>query len=113
MTRLTRARVIGACVALAALIVAGVALAQGAAPTVTISNFTFDPAAITVPVGTQVTWVNGDDVPHTVVAVDHSFRSRAFDTDERYSYTFTKPGVYEYFCSLHPHMVGKVVVRRP
>ena len=103
--------------AIAALLAAAPALASAAspatasAPVVSISNFTFAPATLTVPVGGQVTWVNDDDTPHTVVAVDHAFRSRAMDTDERYVFTFTKPGVYSYFCSLHPHMVGKIVVR--
>jgi amicyanin len=79
--------------------------------TVMIDNFTFGPAAVTVPVGATVTWVNGDDIPHTVVAVDKSFRSKVLDTDETFSFTFTKAGTYEYFCSIHPHMTGKVVVK--
>ena len=98
-------------VALAALPAASPATA--AAPVVTIGNFTFGPMTVTVPVGGQVTWVNGDDVPHTVVAVDLTFRSRPIDTDERFSFTFSKPGVYKYFCSLHPKMTGTVIVKRP
>jgi plastocyanin len=86
--------------------------AQAAAgPTVNIDNFVFGPEAITVPVGTTVTWVNRDDIPHTVVANDKSFKSKVMDTDERFSFTFTKPGEFGYFCSLHPHMVGKVIVK--
>lgn len=85
--------------------------ATASAPVVTIGNFTFGPMTVTVPVGGKVTWVNGDDVPHTVMAVDKSFRSRPIDSDERFSFTFTKPGVYSYFCSLHPRMTGKVIVR--
>jgi plastocyanin len=81
-----------------------------AAPTVTIGNFTFGPEALTVKAGTTVTWVNGDDIPHTVVAVDKSFRSKVLDTDDRFAFTFTKPGAYAYFCSIHPHMTGKIVV---
>ena len=76
-----------------------------------IDNFVFGPAATTVPAGTTVTWVNGDDIPHTVVAVDKSFKSKVLDTDEKFSFTFAKPGTFEYFCSIHPHMTGKVVVK--
>ncbi len=79
--------------------------------TVTIGNFTFGPETVTVPVGTTVTWVNGDDIPHTVVAVDKSFKSKVLDTDDKFSFTFTKPGTYDYFCSIHPHMTGKIVVK--
>jgi plastocyanin len=84
--------------------------ATPAGPTVKIDNFVFGPAALTVSVGTTVTWINQDDIPHTVVADDKSFKSKVLDSDERFSFTFTKPGEYGYFCSLHPHMVGKVVV---
>jgi len=80
-------------------------------PTVKIDNFVFGPAALTVTVGTTVTWINQDDIPHTVVANDKSFKSRVLDSDERFAFTFTRPGEYAYFCSLHPHMVGKVIVR--
>ena len=66
-----------------------------------------------MPAGTTVTWVNGDDVPHTVVATDKAFRSKVLDTDDRFAFTFTRPGSYSYFCSIHPHMVGKVVVTAP
>lgn len=91
---------------------AAIAAAPAAAPVVTIGNFTFGPMVVTVPVGGTVTWVNADDVPHTVVASDtKTFRSRPIDSDERYSFTFTKAGVYNYFCSLHPKMIGKVIVR--
>ncbi|THD74234.1 MAG: amicyanin [Phenylobacterium sp.] len=92
-----------------ALLLIAAAPAQ-AAQTVTIGNFTFGPEALTVKAGTTVTWINGDDVPHTIVAVDKSFRSRVIDTDERFAFTFTKPGAYAYFCSIHPHMTGKIVV---
>ena len=88
----------------------GAALAAGPVP-VTIENFTFAAPTVTVPAGTTVTWTNNDDIPHTVRAVDGSFRSKAMDTADSYSFTFTKPGEYSYFCSLHPHMVGKVVVK--
>ncbi len=83
-----------------------------ASPVVRIDNFVFGPAALTVKVGTTVTWVNGDDIPHTVVSSDHaSFKSKVLDTDQSFAFTFTKAGDYPYFCSLHPHMVGRVVVR--
>jgi plastocyanin len=84
--------------------------AEPRAAEIRIDNFTFSPATISVAAGTRVTWINGDDIPHTVVADDHSFRSRTLDTDDRYSVTFEKAGRYRYFCSLHPHMVGTVVV---
>jgi plastocyanin len=82
-----------------------------AAQTIRIGNFTFGPTVLSVPIGTTVTWINEDDIPHTVVANDKSFKSKVLDTDERFSFTFTKPGEFGYFCSLHPHMVGKVVVK--
>jgi plastocyanin len=88
-----------------------VAATAPAAPTVKIDNFTFGPTTLTVTVGTTVTWVNQDDIPHTVVADDKSFKSKVLDTDQRFSFTFTKPGEFGYFCSLHPHMTGKVVVK--
>jgi amicyanin len=88
------------------------AAAAAAGPTVKIDNFTFGPATLTVKAGTTVTWVNGDDIPHTVVSDDHTtFKSKVLDTDQSFSFTFAKPGVYSYFCSLHPHMTGKVVVQ--
>jgi plastocyanin len=76
---------------------------------VTIDNFTFTPAALTVKVGTTVTWSNHDDIPHTVVSAG-KFRSKALDTDDSYSFTFTAAGDYTYFCSLHPHMTGTIKV---
>ena len=78
---------------------------------VKIDNFSFGPVATTVAVGTTVTWTNRDDIPHTVVSNDKVFKSKVLDTDEKFSYTFTKPGEYPYFCSIHPKMTGKVVVQ--
>ena len=79
---------------------------------VKIDNFTFMPNALTVPVGTTVKWVNRDDIPHTVVSDDKTtFKSKALDTDDNFSYTFSKPGTYSYFCSIHPKMTGQVVVQ--
>jgi plastocyanin len=78
---------------------------------VTIDNFTFGPKEVTVAVGTTVKWVNHDDIPHTVVEKNTSFRSKALDTDDSYSYTFASAGSFDYFCGLHPHMVGKIIVK--
>jgi plastocyanin len=90
---------------------AGQASAQNADAKVTIDNFTFAPAELTVSLGTTVTWDNHDDIPHSVVEKNKLFRSNALDTDESYSFTFTQAGVYDYFCGLHPHMVGKIIVK--
>ena len=90
------------------------ASAQQAAPAsmeVKIDNFSFGPGALTVAVGTTVTWTNRDDIPHTVVSTDGVFKSKVLDTDEKFSYTFSKAGTYAYFCSIHPKMTGKVVVQ--
>lgn len=79
---------------------------------VKIDNFTFAPVTLTVPVGTTVKWVNRDDIPHTVVSEDkRTFKSKALDTDDSFSYTFTQAGTYTYFCSIHPKMTAKVVVQ--
>jgi plastocyanin len=78
---------------------------------VKIDNFSFTPASITVTAGTTVTWTNRDDIPHTVVSDDKVFKSKVLDTDEKFSYTFSKPGTYPYFCSVHPKMTGKVIVQ--
>jgi len=78
---------------------------------VKIDNFVFAPQAITVPVGTTVTWTNSDDIPHTTVSTDGVFKSKVMDTDEKFSYTFTKAGTYSYFCSVHPKMTGQIVVK--
>jgi plastocyanin len=89
---------------------------QQAAPAsveVKIDNFSFAPATLTVAVGTTVTWTNRDDIPHTVVSTDdpRAFKSKVLDTDENFSYTFTKPGTFPYFCSVHPKMTAKVIVQ--
>jgi len=80
---------------------------------VTIDNFAFDPQVLTVPAGTKVTWLNRDDVPHTATSSDSppKFNSKAIDTDEKFSYVFTQPGTYPYFCAVHPHMTAKIVVK--
>jgi amicyanin len=89
-----------------------VARAQTAAATaVSIDNFTFNPQKLTVKAGTTVTWTNKDDIPHGIAATGNAFkRSAAMDTDDSYSFTFTTPGTYQYFCYIHPHMTGTIVV---
>ncbi|HEU5434441.1 MAG TPA: cupredoxin family copper-binding protein [Thermomicrobiales bacterium] len=83
-----------------------------AGASVTIANFAFDPAEITVPVGTTVTWTNQDDVPHTVTSDDKkTFGSAGLDTGDTFQFRFTKPGTYGYFCSIHPMMTAKVIVK--
>jgi plastocyanin len=77
---------------------------------VKIGNFTFNPQQITVKAGTTVVWTNHDDIPHTVTSKTGAFKSNALDTDDKFSFTFATPGSYEYFCSLHPHMTGSIVV---
>ncbi len=78
---------------------------------VKIDNFSFGPATLTVAVGTSVTWTNRDDIPHTVVSTDGAFKSKVLDTDEKFSFTFSKAGTYPYFCSIHPKMTGKVIAQ--
>lgn len=85
---------------------------QAATETVVkIDNFNFSPATLTVPVGTTVRWTNADDIPHSVVSDDKIFKSKALDTDDQFTYTFTKPGTYGYFCGLHPKMTATIVVQ--
>ena len=87
------------------------AAAAPATMEVKIDNFSFGPMTITVAVGTTVTWTNRDDIPHTVVSTDGVFKSKVMDTDEKFSFTFTKAGTFAYFCSIHPKMTGTVVVQ--
>jgi plastocyanin len=94
-----------------AMLAAATVAAQDATNVVTIDNFTFTPPELTVAVGTTVKWVNHDDIPHTVVNKDKAFRSKALDTDDSFSYTFASAGTFDYFCALHPHMIGKVIVK--
>jgi plastocyanin len=77
---------------------------------VKIDNFSFGPD-VTIAAGTTVTWMNHDDVPHVVASDTNMFKSKALDTDDRYSYTFTKPGTYVYYCTVHPKMTAKVIVQ--
>jgi amicyanin len=96
------------------LLVAAATFAARSAPAtdakVDIDQFTFLPQRITVKAGTTVTWINEDDVPHTIVSSSKVFKSKALDTADKFSFTFTTPGTYDYFCSVHPHMTGAVVV---
>jgi plastocyanin len=111
---------------LAASVVTAFALVQGTMPslamspvdkpasgaTVKIDNFSFGPATITIPAGSTVTWTNNDDVPHVVSSDDNKmFKSKALDTDDHFSFTFTKPGTYNYYCAIHPKMTATIVVQ--
>ena len=102
-----------AVVALARPVLAGNTADQSASAEVKIDNFSFSPANLTVAAGTTVTWINRDDIPHVVVSSDDPkvFKSKALDTDEKFSFTFTKAGTYPYFCAIHPKMTGKVIVQ--
>ncbi|HLY92723.1 MAG TPA: cupredoxin family copper-binding protein [Candidatus Angelobacter sp.] len=107
-----------AALAIMLIMVAGRSSARGTTPAedkpsaeIKIDNFVFSPNTVTVPAGTTIQWTNHDDIPHNVVADDKSFKSKVLDTDEAFSYTFSKPGTYSYFCSIHPKMTGKVVVQ--
>jgi plastocyanin len=91
--------------------VADVARAAPPAAAVQIANFTFKNPVVTVKPGTTVTWTNADDIPHTIVSKDGLFRSKVLDSGDRFSFTFAKPGQFGYFCSIHPHMTGMVIVK--
>lgn len=100
------------CLALTGIAMTASARAEGAAKAgVMIDNFTFTPERLNVKPGTIVTWMNHDDIPHSIVAVKGKFRSRALDTDDVYSFTFEETGDYDYYCGLHPHMKGTIVVK--
>ncbi len=86
-------------------------LAKVESPSVTIDNFSFSPATLTVPSGTTVTWTNQDDMVHTVTAADRAFSSQGLETGDTYAHTFTAPGTYTYFCALHPRMTATVIVK--
>jgi plastocyanin len=107
---LVRSAVLGGLLGLAAGVAVMAAPAGAEDAVVKIENFTFGPQRVTVKAGTTVTWTNQDDIPHTVSSATKAFRSKALDTDDKFSFTFTTVGVYEYFCSLHPHMTGTIVV---
>jgi plastocyanin len=91
---------------------ANAADAKPAPVVVKIDNFSFGPASLTVAVGTEITWINDDDIPHTVTSEDKTtFKSHALDTNDKFTFKFDKPGTYTYFCSIHPKMTAKVVVQ--
>jgi plastocyanin len=90
---------------------AAVASAAPGDAQVTIKNFDFHPMAVSVPVGGSVTWTNLDGEPHTITSADGSFRSGALDEDDTYSFKFSKPGVYQYLCTIHPKMRAMVTVK--
>jgi len=83
----------------------------GSALEVRIDNFAFAPGVITVKAGTQLTWTNHDDIPHTVDSTDGKFKSSALDTDDKFQFRFTEPGEYPYYCRIHPKMTGKIIVQ--
>jgi plastocyanin len=94
-----------------ATVKANASQAQGKTAEAKIDNFSFSPATLNVAVGTTVTWTNHDDIPHTVVSTDGVFKSKVIDTDEKFSYSFSKAGTFPYYCSVHPKMTGTVVVQ--
>ena len=95
------------------LAVAGPALAEDSPPgiTVKIENFTFNPAELTVKPGTVVTFLNADDIPHSVVEKDKKFKSKPLDTGDKFTMTFTDAGEINYYCGFHNHMTGKIIVK--
>jgi plastocyanin len=112
MTRRLRGAgiLLAAMLALALLSPVSAAFAQGSEVKVTIDNFTFSPAELTIKPGTVVVFENHDDIPHSIVDAAHAFKSPVLDTNERFSMTFTNAGEVAYFCGLHPHMTGKIIV---
>jgi plastocyanin len=109
-TRPTRRRL--AALTTCALLASAAALAEAPnPPAVVIKNFMFSPTTLTVPAGSTVTWSNLDQEPHTVVSDSGVFRSGALDTSESFAFKFEKPGTYHFTCSIHPQMVGTVIVQ--
>ena len=102
-----------ACIAMTASATthASAAAASSEVTDVKIDNFSFGPQSVTVAVGTEVRWTNHDDIPHNTVSEDKVFKSTTLDTDQQFTYTFTKPGTYKYYCSIHPRMTGTIVVQ--
>ena len=89
----------------------GTAAGTDAASQVMIDNFVFSPVPLTVKVGTTVTWINHDDIPHTVDSTQGKFKSAALDTDDKFEFKFTEAGEYPFYCRIHPKMTGKIVVQ--
>jgi plastocyanin len=90
---------------------AGSPESTGPVAEVKIDNFAFTPGVITVKAGTQVTWINRDDIPHTVDSTQGKFKSAAMDTDDKFQFRFTEPGEYPFYCRMHPKMTGKIIVQ--
>ena len=114
MRSIIASSVLGA--AVGSFLAAGVlfARAEDLSSTVSIDNFSFTPKTLTVKAGTTVTWTNRDDIPHGVASSNNAFaKSKPLDTDDSYSFTFTTTGAYQYFCYIHPHMVGSIIVEAP
>ena len=95
----------------AAMAVIWAASEAAAADKIEVKDFMFSPTTLTIEAGAQVSWVNKDDEPHTVVSDTGLFRSGALDTDESFSFKFVKPGTYRFTCSIHPRMVGTIIVK--
>jgi len=89
----------------------GAGAQAAAANEIVIQNFAFEPATLTVKVGTKVTWVNRDDEPHTATATDKRFNSKTLENGDRFSTEFSAPGTYKYYCALHPKMTGEIIVK--
>jgi amicyanin len=105
-----RAAVVAGLLGCATGVSVGAAFAAADAAAVKIDNFALESKSLTVKAGTTVTWTNQDTIPHTVTATAKQFKSKPLDTNDTFSFTFTTPGSYDYFCSLHPHMTGTIVV---
>jgi plastocyanin len=84
---------------------------EAAAVGISIDNFTFAPQTVTIPAGAKVVWTNHDDVPHTIKGTNSPIASKALDTDDTFTHVFSVPGQYDYFCGIHPHMTGRVIVK--
>jgi plastocyanin len=89
----------------------GTAAGADAAPQVMIDNFVYSPVPLTVKVGSTVTWINHDDIPHTVDSTQGKFKSAALDTDDKFEFRFTEAGEYPFYCRIHPKMMGKIIVQ--
>jgi len=89
----------------------GTAAGTDATPQVMIDNFVYSPVPLTVKVGTTVTWVNHDDIPHTVDSTQGKFKSAALDTDDKFEFQFKEAGEYPFYCRIHPKMTGKIIVQ--
>ena len=110
----SKPRIVAVVAVAALLLAAGKPVpAQETGARIEIKAHGFDTPELTIPTGTTVTWINHDDDSHTVTSTANVFRSPGLDADETYAYTFTRPGTYEYYCTLHPMMTGKVIVRSP